>query len=98
MTSLLVQFLILGLLAQPHMPRLQYAVPPVPPPNSASTAVVVMNLDTDARGSVASASVLAGAQPFVDASLSALRNWQFVPSSNSEKQAPVSVTILYRAR
>src|SRR5690242_10646260 len=98
MTSILSKFAVFLLLAQTSLPVLKHAVAPVPPLDSPLAGVVVLNVEPAAMGEVQNITPLIGASPFVESSVAAVKNWQFMPVVNAGKQPPVSVTVVYRAR
>ncbi|PYS37207.1 MAG: hypothetical protein DMG14_22105 [Acidobacteria bacterium] len=98
MSSLPSQLLVLWLIAQPQAATLKYAGAPAPPLNSPFAGVVILKADRGASGDVQSITALAGAAPFLEASISAVKQWKFAPVQGQEKPAPVSVTMFYRAR
>src|SRR5579864_4996929 len=97
-TSIFSGALTLLLLWEAPARTLTNAVPPAPPLNSLVTGAVVLVLTPNSGGAAQNISAFAGASPFVQPSIDAVRNWKFVAARGLQKQAPVSVTILYRAR
>lgn len=81
-------------------PRLVKYVPAPYPPRALAEgreAVVVLQIDVDAAGSVTDARVLEGAGPEFDAAaLSAARQFQFEPAEAGGKPVPVRITYRYR--
>jgi TonB family protein len=82
---------------QAQLPTLRYVVPPVPPAATPSAGVVVLVAQPGASGDIQSLSVLAGPQPFLEASVAAVKKWKWTPATG-ERNSPVSVTLFYRAR
>jgi outer membrane biosynthesis protein TonB len=70
----------------------------MPPLNSPYVGLVVLGAEPDAQGDVQNLSVLAGTDPFLEASLAAVKQWKFSAADRSQKRAAVSITLLYRAR
>jgi len=95
-------FLVEGLIAlfglQPTPVRLIFAVPPVPPLNSPSTSVVVLNVTINSAGDPQQVATVAGASPFFEASLDAVKEWKFSAADDSDIEHLVNVTFLYRPR
>jgi hypothetical protein len=82
-TKILTQVLILLLRTQGAF------VPPVAPPQTVFTGLVILEVIPDANGRPEIAT-LAGPPPFLEASLAAVKNWKLTQ--------PASVTFVYRAR
>jgi TonB family protein len=81
-------------------PRLVGSIPAPYPPQALAEgreAVVVLQIDLDARGVVVSASVLQGAGPEFDLpALAAAQQFQFEPAEAGGKPVPVRITYRYR--
>jgi hypothetical protein len=80
-----------------QLPTLRYAVAPAAPASTPFAGVVVLIAQPGADGDVQNLSVLAGPQPFLDASVAAVKKWKWT-SVTGERNSPVSVTFFYRAR
>ena len=80
-----------------QLPTLRYAVAPAAPASTPFAGVVVLIAQPGADGDVQNLSVLAGPQPFLDASVAAVKKWKWT-SVTGERNSPVSVTLFYRSR
>jgi len=99
MKGLLTIALFSMLAAQATPSRLTYAVAPVPPLTMPSGGVVVLNVTIDPTGNVQSISTVAGASPFVEASVDAVRKWKFAGANSGSNAAKDQlVAFVYRPR
>ena len=80
-----------------QLPSLRSAAPPAAPMSTPFAGVVVLDAQPGASGDVQNLSVLVGPQPFLNASVAAVRKWKWTPVTG-ETNTPVSVTFFYRAR
>jgi TonB family protein len=97
MPTVFASLLTLLLLWQTQLPTLRFAISPAAPLNTVFAGVVVLVAQAGANGDVQNLSALVGPQPFLDASVAAVRKWKWT-SVTGETNSPVSVTFFYRAR
>jgi len=98
MKALLAFILIAMFIVQPVLPKLTYAIPPLPPLNTPFAGVVVLNVTIDSTGNVRNISTVAGASPFLKASFDAVKQWKFTTARDLNGERLVSVIFLYRPR
>jgi TonB family protein len=97
MPTVVTNLLALLLLWQAPLPTLRSAVPPAAPMTTPFAGVVVLVAQPGATGDLQTLSVLVGPQPFLDASVAAVKKWKWA-SVTGERNSPVSVTFFYRSR
>lgn len=77
-------------------PRVEHVTDPRYPPRGEGQSVVVLILVIDVDGSVRSAEVASGAEPFASAAREATRGWLFTPATRAGE--PVAAKVRYRVK